>query len=504
MVDYKNDFSNWKDVINDFFEIKKSAEEEKYIKSEIKKLADWYKKHEFFKDQKIKKIFDLKKESNESSQASIDFQRNKFKSVLALKQTEDEFDLKLLHKNYENKRMQIAEKFEARKWIAEASKNAGSVNFATHVIKLTHSKIDSSSFYDQIDSQSLNTLTTSNLKEIKVDGAVSGNQYAPIYQFLELELKGKKLSALFADEDNEILTPFTNSHEELKQWNKGFKKSLSADGLSSHSLAKQVFFPIAEDKQQYHLLCPVKSSSLAQNIYEKIFEGEQKNIKKSQDKNKYSKSISVSFWNKATISVTASNHSNASQLNGKRGGKLNLFSCAPPDWKRQLKPPINSVSFLYSVHLQKNTRTTLDYMRDFLVRHQHLNLSIKDPKNLKWLNKWSGEIIDEVLGYAANIQSLQSGWTRTEDITLKLEHQYFLDPYRDDEVFQVARKASDWHTVICKDYAQWLNNLLIGKEKQFTPQREHRRLWMAFMDQPLRDYNQIIEMDIKSQAREQS
>ncbi|MCQ8130711.1 hypothetical protein, partial [Methylomonas rivi] len=65
MGDDKNEFSNWKDVIDDFFETKKSSEEEKYIKSEIKKLAEWYKKHEFFKDQKIKKLFDLKKENNE-------------------------------------------------------------------------------------------------------------------------------------------------------------------------------------------------------------------------------------------------------------------------------------------------------------------------------------------------------------------------------------------------------------------------------------------------------
>jgi CRISPR-associated protein Csy1 len=113
-----------------------------------------------------------------------------------------------------------------------------------------------------------------------------------------------------------------------------------------------------------------------------------------------------------------------------------------------------------------------------------------------------GEIIDEVLGYAANIQNINPGWSNTNDIKLKLEHQYFLDPYRDNDAFQMARKASDWHAVICKDFAQWLNRLLIGKEKQFTPQREHRRLWMAFMDQPLRDYNQTIESDIKNQTRE--
>ena len=49
-------------------------------------------------------------------------------------------------------------------WINKASQDASSVSFATHVIKLTHSKIDGSSIYDQISSQKNDILTTSSLK----------------------------------------------------------------------------------------------------------------------------------------------------------------------------------------------------------------------------------------------------------------------------------------------------------------------------------------------------
>lgn len=185
MTDDKKQFLNWKEVVEDFLNRKKDSEEEKYIKDEIKKIADLYKRKEYFKDQEIKNFFDPKKEKKDKSQTAIDFQRKKLQSVLKLEQIPDEFDVIKISEEYQNKCEKIAEKFEARKWIIEASKNADSVSFATHVIKLTHSKIDSSSFYDQIDSQKLSVLSTASIKEKSIDGAVSGNQYAPIYQFLD-------------------------------------------------------------------------------------------------------------------------------------------------------------------------------------------------------------------------------------------------------------------------------------------------------------------------------
>ena len=43
----------------------------------------------------------------------------------------------------------------------------------------------------------------------------------------------------------------------------------------------------------------------------------------------------------------------------------------------------------------------------------------------------------------------------------------------------------------------------MGKEKKFTPQTEHSQLWTILLEQPLREYNQMIEVDIKFQDREQ-
>jgi CRISPR-associated protein Csy1 len=492
MTEENKIFENWEEVILSFLEKKKESEEEKYLKEKIKNIANAFESKKYFGDEEIRNFFDPKKNKKEKNQSALDFQKGKLEKIFSFKQQPDAIDLKKIKEDYQDKRNEINDKFLPYKWISEAAQKAASVSFATHVIKLTHSKIDSPSFYDLIDAQRMDVLTTSNVRDKIIDGAVSGNQFAPIHQFLELDFNGQKLASTFKDETNEILKPFAQTREELINWNKGFSKSLRTDYLSSHSLAKQVYF-YDEEKKQYHLLCHVKSSSLAHALFEKIVNDNQLAVKKLREKSKFSEQITEYFPQKANISVTASNHSNASQLNGRRGGKLYLFSCQPPTWQNQLKQPIYSQSFFYAVFLDKSTITTLDYLHDFLLRHQHIDLSIKAPERRKWIDQWVNDIIDEILAYAAAIQNLEPGWSATDNIKLKTAHQYFLDPYRDDEAFQTARTASDWQATICNDFAKWLNYKLMGKDKKFTPQQTHSRIWVELLEQPLREHNNTIE-----------
>lgn len=357
------------------------------------------------------------------------------------------------------------------------------MSFATHVIKLTHSKIDSPSLFDCIDAQDNRYMTTSALQEKIIDGAVAGNQFAPIFQFLELELNGEKLASKFSSE-NKTLSPFTDSDEEMIEWNHNFKKALSSDKISTHTLAKQVYFPVDNPvtENKYHLLCNVISSSLAHTVYLNMFSEGQKQVKKIREKGKFSDNSSINFVHTAHLCATASNHSNASQLNGKRGGRLYLFSSQPPIWQSQLKPPINRKS-CFDDFYNATIKTELDYMREFLLRFKNLDLSINDPKRKQWLEKWVNNIIDELLFYAGTIHNLPSGWSNTEQIKLKTEHQYFLDPFREDIEFQSACKINNWQTVICADFSYWLNRQLIGKSKQFTPKKEHHRIWMRLLEQ---------------------
>ena len=219
-------------------------------------------------------------------------------------------------------------------------------------------------------------------------------------------------------------------------------------------------------------------------------------------KHKFSTVETVSFSGKAKISVTASNHSNASQLNGKRGGKIFLFSTQPPTWQSQLKAPIYKKS-LFDYFGNSHITEDINYLRDFLLRFENIGLSIKDPQRYKHLERWINSIIDEVLFYTSNIQAMPADWSNTEDIKLKKEHQYFLDPYRNDKDFQSKRELTDWQSVVSNDFARWLNQKLKGKDKKFTPQTEHTRLWKKIFETPLREDSEAIKMEIKySQQKE--
>ena len=341
------------------------------------------------------------------------------------------------------------------------------------------------------------------MKEKIVDGAVAGNQYAPIFQFLELELQGKKLAPEFENENNTILESFASNEDQLLTWNKGFKQALASGNLATHPLSKQIYFPVKQGTgnsgTHYHLLCQVTSSSLAQVMYEAFFDADQKNVKKAYDKNVFASNNKVSFPGRAHLSVTASNHSNASQLNGKRGGKLCLLSAQPPVWQSQIKPPIYRKSWFDRGIPLAAIKDDITYLRNFLLRFGRLGLSIKDPKRRRWIDKWVNRIISNVLLFAEAIQNLPAGWSDNSEIKLKPEQQYFLDPYRADEAFRNKRKATDWQSTVCSDFAFWLNRKLLGKDKKFTPQREHTRLWRSMMEQPLRESSDMIDVVLGSQ-----
>ena len=208
----------------DFLQRKIEAEEEKYLKEVTKMVAKQYSDQKYFKIPEIEQFFDPKKNKKTDSQSSIEFQRLKFKQMFDFEEKPNGLNQSMVERIIANAVRNFLKKYEPHTWIGKAANDASSVSFATHVSKLTHSMIDSPSFYDQVHSQREGILATSDLKEKTVDGAVAGNQFAPVFQFLELELEDKKLASVFNDESNTVLQSFTEKPEELGLWNIGFKR----------------------------------------------------------------------------------------------------------------------------------------------------------------------------------------------------------------------------------------------------------------------------------------
>lgn len=373
----------------------------------------------------------------------------------------------------------------------------------THIAKLTHSSSAGSSFLDRTTDRKNAYLSTNTLGNKTLDGTYPNATLSKQVKFLMLEHNGVTLFDEVINGNDLVFSGFESRPEELTQWSDQYRKILTKKP-STDFLLKQVYFPIDEG---YHLLTVVRSSSLSQKIYESQFSKDARKlsdpVNKARKAGKYSAGISKQAIGVAKISTTLSQPQNVSVLNGKRGGRVRLFSAQPPVWQNQKKPPLYKRSWFYENGIFRATKDDIDYLRDFLLRFGRLELSTKHPKKEKWMIDWVKRIISDVLFFAESTQNLPAGWSNHPDIKLKVEQQYFLDPYRSDEAFQAAKKATDWQPVVCADFASWLNDRLKGKDKKFTPKTEHSKLWKSLMAQALRESSQVVDVVLAHQKEEE-
>ncbi len=487
--------NDWQLLILEFLAAKFEADLSKFIKETFKDIQTLATKSKAVSEE-FEIFLDARKNKKPDNISDKDFLMSRMDALFEYLESVDIVDRIKLKSDYITLVDKLKNKYKVNTWIEDASNNASSITFATHVAKLTHSKIDSSSLNDAINSSRPDVLTTSSLAEIIVDGAVAGNQYAPIYQFLSLEYDGVKLAQALTQPSNSLLKSFTKDDLQLAEWNERFKQVTQSSTLSTHSLAKQVYFPVNSDNLEqthYHLLCPIISSSLAQHIFTTLFNDEVKLIRKQYSDKKYHADIFYDYPQKAAIAVTASNHSNASQLNGKRGGKLYLFNAKPPIWQTQIKPP-NYESSMFN-HESLNY-FCLDNLKGFQAMFLGAVEVYRKPNIMAGIEKWIQAIGDDVIAYASLIQHLPAGWSDGSKLeSNSVEHCYFLDYNRQDDAFIIKQQSNDWQAVVAHDFGSWINNKLNKNSKNFTPQAEHRKLWQKLFAQQLRDYLDIFVIE---------
>jgi CRISPR-associated protein Csy1 len=227
--------------------------------------------------------------------------------------------------------------------------------------------------------------------------------------------------------------------------------------------------------------------------FSKIFDGRSKKAREQKKANLYSTDLVVYYPDKASVKVTVSNPTNASELNGKRGGKLSLLPCSPPQWQQKPKPPINKPSLFYT-ELGYRSREPTKKLQKLLMAIKINERSRNDPKIHRRITELVDEIIDIVFDYVQSIHSLQNeaGWS--EDSVMKEAHQLWLDPYRNDEEFQKKRLQKTWHKEIEEDFSMWLNRQL--EHKKMIPGKQLQRLWKDMFAPRFREFHALTEVSL--------
>lgn len=466
------------EAIASFLQSRAEIKEESLLKGDKKKLGyamvlqNLVEDHQdLLSDAAVNEFQQLKKSKKGKEQTAIEFQREKYQQLVKLADNAGIVGRERIYADYEDALAKNLAKYQPKTWLNENCKHAAGISFATHVAKLTHSSIsDATSIYNNQETTSGVYLITSSLAHKEQDSALDNAAYAAVAEFLKIQADDGSLGAALMDDNAAFLSPFSDDQGEIQNWMSNLKKAFISERNSSHTLAKQIYWPVT-NPDQYHLLLPLTSSSMAQALHLKFsahFDDQEKKAREQRRKRKYSPDMCIYYPNKAVQRVTASNHTNASALNGKRGGRIHLLSCAAPQWKTVVKVPSDTRS-LFGYEVTGKTRELTAELQKYLLVLKIHDVSLKKTQVHRHIRSVVNAISAEVFDYCATIQALkgEAGWSKNS--TLPLSHQLLLDIHRQDDDFRVHYRHDEWHREIAQDFGKWLNHRLKHKHLKLGP-----------------------------------
>lgn len=374
-----------------------------------------------------------------------------------------------------NERRELELRYETRAWLTDAASRAGQISLVTHAAKYTHGDVKSSSIFTKTTA-SEGYLSTATLTKPAAD-AVGNAAALDVAKLLQTETDGDSLLACLQRNDHSALAALAESDEQLATWVEGFSRALTTKQPTSHKLAKQVYFPVGEG---YHLLNPLFSSSLAQEMHQRIvdhrFSDESKAAWKARrEKRGYPQPL-VIFPNTAIMNFGGTKPQNISSLNSSRGGRVWLLPSSAPQWESLPKPPLGYKSMFARGPFEYATHGTRRRLISLLVDSgNENNLRIRRARE-----RYVDEIIDTLFNVAAEIQRQDwAGWTTHEKCELKPHQQLWLDPWRakTDKAFFNERDKDQWQAAVAEDFAKWLNSHL--RQAELSVGQTERREWQT-------------------------
>lgn len=357
-------------------------------------------------------------------------------------------------------------KLSCREWLDSASKRAQQIAVVTHVVKYTHGDAKGTSICDKKSDASLSPSCSQYLTTQAIDVSkyldVTGNAAAQdITGLLFLEVEGETILSCIERGDSSPFKSFAVDEKQLDAWMEGFSAVTSVGVPSSHTLAKQIYFPVEDG---YHLLAPLFPSSLAQALYKRVNEArygeEVKQLRERKKNKKYSEGVLTEYPFLGVQRFGGANKQNISRLNSSRDGKSYLLRSVPPKWKPIKQPPKGKNSFW--LDFESRVYRTVKTYQSFLA--EHLNASSNFELRQK-SESFVDQLLDELVLMAAEVQIMLPGWSANSDIP---EHEKFwLDPNRSDSEFQILKSQTNWEEEVASSFARWLSHKIETDKLKF-------------------------------------
>jgi len=380
------------------------------------------------------------------------------KSSEKQRQMLNQLELNSFDAEQRQKRQKLENKYLPANWLDSAAIRTKQISVATHILKFIHSDAKGSNIYDTQQYTAAKTAYVTTGTHSSFD--VTGNAAAlDVAKFLLLVDDGRTVLQAITANDDQPLRAFARTEAQLQTWMAKFKQVVADSNVQSHTLAKQIYFPVSPENGDYHLLMPLYASSLAHELYQRIqtnrYGDVQKTVRKAKKEGKYCEHNCIRYPNLMLHGFGGTKPQNISLLNSQRHGQSYLLNTASPVWENRAKPPSKNIftgDYYYKV------RKKLYHLKKYLhrVKAQSSNINMREHRK-----KCVDELIETLILHASDIRNLASGWS-IETSSMPIDQQYWLDPGRahNDKDFAESRAKMDWLEEVAEQFAAWLNRHL--------------------------------------------
>ncbi len=199
-------------------------------------------------------------------------------------------------------------------------------------------------------------------------------------------------------------------------------------------------------------------------MHKKYWDEAQEKARKQRENKKYSATATCTYPKKAYLHVTGSNHSNASSLNGNRGGRIALLPTMPPQWRSRMPSYVNKIS-IFDKTLSFELKEEINDLRRYLFLIKDKSLSISEPKRNSAVMTKLQVISSQFFHFLETINANEAieGWTMQS--RLPPEEQLAFEPWREDAAATALKVNSLWQKTLAQNYGRWLNQQLSQKGK---------------------------------------
>ncbi|MEM5535347.1 type I-F CRISPR-associated protein Csy1 [Neptuniibacter pectenicola] len=283
-----------------------------------------------------------------------------------------------------DKTLECEDVFALRNWLPNAAKRAGQISLSTHPVTFSHPSARknkngyASSVIAEADFKPDGFLRTGN---VQAEHDALGNAAAlDVYKFLTLVMADGDTLLHHLQQGSELaieLLAIAGDVESLKQ---GFLAMVVAnDEAVTSSKIKQVYFPVEQEAQGYHLLSVLSHSGHLFEMRKRLdrlrFSEETKAQRELKKNNQYSDTGYQEIYNLTTIGYGGTKPQNISVLNNQNAGKAHLLLSVPPELSpRNTRLP--SRNFFIDVLYPKQLQETFQAFHR-LISADHNNINIR-------------------------------------------------------------------------------------------------------------------------------